>query len=93
MAMLFRARRATFEMMNFCCVFFKDLCARDRFNLESTFSCLFGESYIYEHDFLFFSGPNARLSHEHYEVPALPWSLYSFLIHMKKKRKETKKTV
>lgn len=33
----------------------------------------------------FFSAPNARLSHEHYEVPALPWSLYSFLIHMEKK--------
>lgn len=49
--MLFRARRATFEMMNFCCVFFKT-CVRDRFNLESTFSCLLGESYIYEHDFL-----------------------------------------
>lgn len=43
---------------------------RDRFNLESTFSCLVGESYIDEHDFLFLfsSAPNARLPHEHYEV-------------------------
>lgn len=30
---------------------------RDRVNLESTFSCLVGESYIYEHDFLFLFFP------------------------------------
>lgn len=107
--MLFRARRATLEtMMNFCCVFFlKKTCVRDRFNLESTFSCLVGESYIYEHDFLFFfPAPNARRSHEHYEVGryceisckvrACSHSAVvnpSIWIHMKKKRKEMKKTV
>lgn len=62
--MLFRARRATLEMMNFVAYFLKT-CMRDRFNLESTFSCLLGESYIYEHDFLFFFRSKCKT---HYEV-------------------------